>query len=387
MLKLICQQCGKLITMHADTDAATLPCPYCGHEVDLADGHASRWFVAHQAKQYGPYTWRRLVALALRGDLDPDVMLFKERSDRWVRAGTLQALFAKTPYANTASAVDAPAVPQTAVRRQAAAPPPAPLAVESAAAPVAAEELQALLAYINALDATLKPAAAEPPRDPEPALSPTTTGAITWQLAPSWDTPAVPAPPAEVALMRDMPEPAPEAFAPPAVAAPVVHDVPVPATPAPARMTPLRPAWNILLGLVRRAASLRLPSPRWAERRCGCCEQCGWRERHHPPRSRHASPSAPAASLERHERRPIPWLFEGAVAASLSVLIAACIILGFFVVDWGTLRGPAARPSSGMIEQTTPKQSPSAVSESADPNAAPAELTNAASTQPLPGER
>jgi hypothetical protein len=52
------------------------------------------WFVADRGQRSGPYTWPRLVALASRGEIPADVMLFKDGSSRWVRAATLRAFFA-----------------------------------------------------------------------------------------------------------------------------------------------------------------------------------------------------------------------------------------------------------------------------------------------------
>ena len=69
----------------------------------------SHWFIASHQKRSGPFPWQRLVSMAARGELAPDVMLFKEGSKRWVRAGTLSALFG-TPV------VLAPAVSIAATR-------------------------------------------------------------------------------------------------------------------------------------------------------------------------------------------------------------------------------------------------------------------------------
>ncbi len=97
MANLICQHCARPITGPVDASAASVPCPHCRRDVELVDAQATRWFVAHGKQRYGPYTWQRLVTLASRGDLDPNVMLLKEKSTRWVRAGTVRALFATTP--------------------------------------------------------------------------------------------------------------------------------------------------------------------------------------------------------------------------------------------------------------------------------------------------
>ena len=57
------------------------------------DSQAPRWYVADPKKKYGPLPWSRVVSLVLRGEIAPDVMLFKEGSKRWVRAGTLRTVF------------------------------------------------------------------------------------------------------------------------------------------------------------------------------------------------------------------------------------------------------------------------------------------------------
>jgi hypothetical protein len=88
-------------------------CSHCQNPVDSASEKTSRWFVAHQNEKSGPYSWRALLALASRGDLDPDAMLIKEHSERWLRARSLHALFVDAPAATPADA----AAPATVVPR------------------------------------------------------------------------------------------------------------------------------------------------------------------------------------------------------------------------------------------------------------------------------
>src|SRR5260370_27183893 len=72
---------------------------------DGPDTQKGRWFIGHQQKSYRPFTWQRLVSLAVRGDLDPNVMLFKEGSNRSVRAGTLRTLLAGAPTVGAAPTI------------------------------------------------------------------------------------------------------------------------------------------------------------------------------------------------------------------------------------------------------------------------------------------
>jgi hypothetical protein len=106
--------------------------------MDSASEKSPRWFVTHQNQRSGPYSWRALLALASRGDLDPDAMLIKEHSERWVRARTLRALFASQQP------------PRTRPNPMSAAVVPRPGGAE-------AQDLQGLRARINALKATLTP--------------------------------------------------------------------------------------------------------------------------------------------------------------------------------------------------------------------------------------
>lgn len=100
MATLMCPHCHRAITPPASS-GARLTCSHCQSPVDRASEKTSRWFIAHQNEKRGPYSWRALCALASRGDLDPDAMLIKEHSERWVRARTLQTLFTAAPAAKT----------------------------------------------------------------------------------------------------------------------------------------------------------------------------------------------------------------------------------------------------------------------------------------------
>jgi hypothetical protein len=156
MATLICPRCHRVITLPASS-GARLTCSHCQSPVDIASEKAARWFVSQQNQKSGPYSWRTLLALASRGDLDPDAMLIKEHSERWLRAGTLRALFASEPAAKTADVAAPTAVlpqepqpTQSNPKSAAAAPPPAP-----PPGPPEAQNLQGLRAHLDALDATL----------------------------------------------------------------------------------------------------------------------------------------------------------------------------------------------------------------------------------------
>ncbi len=116
MATLTCPHCHRAITPPASS-GARLACSHCHSPVDCASDKTSRWFIAQQNAKSGPYSWRALCALASRGDLDPDAMLIKEHSERWVRARTLQALFTAAPSAKTADTAG-PAGPTAAPPHQ-----------------------------------------------------------------------------------------------------------------------------------------------------------------------------------------------------------------------------------------------------------------------------
>jgi hypothetical protein len=112
MANLTCRHCHRAITPPVSS-GARLTCSHCQSPVDGASEKTSRWFIAHQNDKRGPYSWRALMALAARGDLDPDAMLIKEHSERWLRARSLHALFASAPAARTVdAAAPAAVVPQ-----------------------------------------------------------------------------------------------------------------------------------------------------------------------------------------------------------------------------------------------------------------------------------
>jgi hypothetical protein len=123
--------------------------------VDNASEKTSRWFVSHKNEKTGPYSWRALLALASRGDLDPEAMLIKEHSKRWVRAHTLRALFNAAPMATIADA----AAPTTALLQQPQCIPASPRSAVAAARPGTREApgVPGQRAHREALDAALTP--------------------------------------------------------------------------------------------------------------------------------------------------------------------------------------------------------------------------------------
>ena len=127
-----CSQCHRAVAPSASS--APLTCSHCQGPVDSAGEKPSRWFVAHHNEKSGPYSWRALLALASRGDLDPEAMLIKDQSARWVRARTLRALFNSAP-ARTADGAAPPAVPFEQPHRIQ----PSPRSAAAVARPKAAE--------------------------------------------------------------------------------------------------------------------------------------------------------------------------------------------------------------------------------------------------------
>jgi hypothetical protein len=311
-------------------------------------------------------SWQRLVALASRGELDPDAMLIKENSDRWVRAGTLRALFVGAPSANI---VETPAMgvapspqpdPQRpTVRTSRAAAPSRPGVTE-------AQNLESLLAYIQSLDATLKPVAtlAQSPAAPAPAAvsdigsidtlkTPAETMASRLGM-PSEAKSAVAAEPEEIPVMAPslpvlnsieryqtvdspaeallgffgvqtntisaiataFPITAPLTTAPPFESAPqadVDSNAALPSVDAPCSD----------LATVQETAA----EPTVAPRKPALASVA-------------AQPTAPAERgfFEK------PWVMEGLVAATISILLAASIALGFNVFDG--MQSHEQRPAS-----------------------------------------
>jgi GYF domain 2 len=147
--------------------------------VDSASEKTSRWFVTHQNERSGPYSWRALLALASRGDLDPDAMLIKEHSERWLRARSLHALFTAAPGARTADPVATP--PQQPQCIQPNRTNPAAVAQPGEAE---AQDVQRLRARRGALEATMTPLVT-------PAKEPASFQAPAGARRSIWDRPWV----------------------------------------------------------------------------------------------------------------------------------------------------------------------------------------------------
>jgi hypothetical protein len=154
MATLMCPHCHQT-NVPPQAPGAQLTCGHCHGPLDGAAEKTSRWFIAHQNGKSGPYSWRALLTLASRGDLDPDAMLFKENSERWLRARSLHALFAATPVARTADAV------ATAVKPPQQPQPAQPNGTHTAAVAQPrldeTQDVQAPHAHRGGLDATLTP--------------------------------------------------------------------------------------------------------------------------------------------------------------------------------------------------------------------------------------
>ena len=241
--------------------------------------------------------------------------------------GTLQALFAKTPYAeHMASAVDAAAVPQTAVRRQAAAQAPPTLAVESAAAPVAAEELpgSSLPSASTRSTQPWKPAAANlratPSRLAQPdhdrRLHHVATRAKLGYASSVFSAPA----------RRSRADAGYARACPRGVRRARRRWRHRSSTTFPCQQRPHRRENDATCDRRGTFSSASLGerqvfvSPRPAGERGDWLARAVRlaRARHHPPRSRRVSIRAPQRVSSVMSARPIPWLFEGsAVAASL----------------------------------------------------------------------
>jgi hypothetical protein len=131
------------------------------------DSQTARWFVGDQKKKHGPLPWSRVVSLVLRGEIAPDVMLFKEGSKRWVRASTLRSVFGlQAPGAAEPEPVR-PRFADTAL----ASPPDAPpfdVAEEPAALPPGPD---LSFGWSTDVNAAAEPPAL-PPAEPEPAPAP-----------------------------------------------------------------------------------------------------------------------------------------------------------------------------------------------------------------------
>lgn len=185
MATLTCPHCHRAIVPPA-ASGAQLACSHCQSPLDGASEKTSRWFVAHQNEKRGPYSWRALLALASRGDLDSDAMLFKDHSERWVRARTLLALFNSAPAARTAEAAAPTAVPAQQPQRIQ----PNPQSATAVARPGAAEMrgLQGLPARRDSLDAMLTPLV---PPVKEPASFEPQTGPPAGAHRSIWLTPWV----------------------------------------------------------------------------------------------------------------------------------------------------------------------------------------------------
>jgi tRNA A-37 threonylcarbamoyl transferase component Bud32 len=62
-------------------------------------GAASAWYQARGKQKVGPHRWEELRALAARGELRRDEMVWQEGTPRWRRADTVPGLFADLPAA------------------------------------------------------------------------------------------------------------------------------------------------------------------------------------------------------------------------------------------------------------------------------------------------
>jgi hypothetical protein len=131
------------------------------------DSQAARWYVGDQKKKHGPLPWSRVVSLVLRGEIAPDVMLFKEGSRRWVRASTLRSVFGlQAPGA----AEPEPVRPRFADAARASAPsdaPPFDVAEEPADFPPGPD---LSFGWSTDVNAAAEPPAI-PPAEPEPATA------------------------------------------------------------------------------------------------------------------------------------------------------------------------------------------------------------------------
>ena len=148
MATLMCPHCHQANVPSA-SPGARLTCSHCHSPLDGVGEKTSRWFIAHQNEKRGPYSWRALLAMASRGDLDPDAMLFKENSERWLRARSLHALFAAAPVARTADTIAPTAKPP-----QPSQPYDRCTTAMAQLAAAEAQDVQAQHAYREALDAT-----------------------------------------------------------------------------------------------------------------------------------------------------------------------------------------------------------------------------------------
>lgn len=109
MSTLTCPRCRQVTKVPAESSATPQACSSCGGDLALPGKQPARWFVTHRNQTLGPESWPRLLTRAVRGELDADDMLFKEGTSRWIRAGTLRALFTEGTAGTTLPAVDLPA--------------------------------------------------------------------------------------------------------------------------------------------------------------------------------------------------------------------------------------------------------------------------------------
>jgi uncharacterized protein YkwD len=87
--------------MPAEAAPALVVCPHCRTPVKSASPK-TRWYYLRDKKKFGPYSWKQLLALAEQGKIRHEDLLLQEGTKKWVRAGTLRALFAQ-PVAITES--------------------------------------------------------------------------------------------------------------------------------------------------------------------------------------------------------------------------------------------------------------------------------------------
>jgi uncharacterized protein YkwD len=92
MPEFTCPHCQKPFT--APPTAGLVHCPLCQQSIDVPTTPASRWYLARDNKKLGPYTWQQLCTLAEDDQLHADDMLLQEGERQWVRADTLNGLFA-----------------------------------------------------------------------------------------------------------------------------------------------------------------------------------------------------------------------------------------------------------------------------------------------------
>jgi hypothetical protein len=384
-------------------------CPHCCADEKETDASAARWYVAQHHQTYGPYTWKRLLALALHGDLDPEVMLFKEGTTRWVRAGTLRALFSPPP-AKPVAALTAPS-PRARSSRVAAARPS-----NATAQPKRAAVSAALVAWSGPTHASAAPAQTAPrvqvrratvalaqpsetsafepaaPAAQELHLVIASTTMVNVAIASHPAMPATPLLAAPAAAVNNVAVPEscetqPEVPSADGPTGPAAADQTRAASPVVEAEFDHEPAWKSLAlpalfgpgGLPRldsQSAEAEVEDEPRAEALAEAAPEAAAAEplvttlAAYAPEAlfaltipglvtetqasaAEADPAPPAqpmaAAPGEVDDKAIPWLVEALVAATISVLLSVGIALGYCCIDWsGTKESQRANGSSAV---------------------------------------